>query len=630
MLKSLDYSVEFPTTGRSFANKIEFEPGLTAITGRNEAGKTLILEMIGYCLFGKDALRGAASDYRNLTATLTFMLLDKKVVIDRAKKEQMWVDDELVAVGAAAINKEVPARLGFGLDVFKIACAAWQGEIGALTEMRPTARLAMVDRLTGLDQLEAVEKECKQEAKTQGAVAQNLILSVAQPVEPVKPDDYEPSLNIDIRIREIEDHQRRRSELLRVTEPVKPVPPVAPEHTDVAALEAHEAQRQKVLQELAHLNGQLAGLPEPRFSREDLQKALDYKAYADEVARRGPKPSYSLETLREWQDAHDLIRRYEASDSVHCPKCSHEFLAADPDLDLSQVHTLQCPPLAPAAITSEFRRHELWAEPLEPVEPINIPNLEQEILAHARADDRAAILRHRDGLEVPADRSGDLRAARAYLADLAVFTERDALYREQLSRFEAAASELAQLADRADELSALRERAASARHYEGLKSQFDRDAASYAQLVSRVGAARELAEGYERGATALRWARSRVKQELAPSLSLAASSLLSSMTNGERRRIEVDHEFNITVDGQPLATLSGSGKSVVNLALRIGLGQVLTSKVLPIFMGDEIDADCDTNRAGSVQQTFQTLRNYLTQVILVTHKDIEADQIICL
>lgn len=100
------------------------------------------------------------------------------------------------------------------------------------------------------------------------------------------------------------------------------------------------------------------------------------------------------------------------------------------------------------------------------------------------------------------------------------------------------------------------------------------------------------------------------------------------MTNGERRYVIVDHDFNITVDGQPLQTLSGSGKSVVNLALRIGMGQVLTSKVLPIFMGDEIDKDMDSDRAASTHETFQNLREYLTQILIVTHKGIEADQVI--
>lgn len=126
----------------------------------------------------------------------------------------------------------------------------------------------------------------------------------------------------------------------------------------------------------------------------------------------------------------------------------------------------------------------------------------------------------------------------------------------------------------------------------------------------------------------MRNARTKVKQELAPSLSRAASTLIAAMTNGERRFVDVDHDFNIIVDGQPLQTLSGSGKSVVNLALRIGLGQVLTSKVLPIFMGDEIDKDMDQERATSTHGTMQNLREYLTQIILVTHKEIEADNVI--
>jgi hypothetical protein len=42
------------------------------------------------------------------------------------------------------------------------------------------------------------------------------------------------------------------------------------------------------------------------------------------------------------------------------------------------------------------------------------------------------------------------------------------------------------------------------------------------------------------------------------------------------------------------------GKAVANLALRLGLGQVLTNKVFSLFIGDEIDASLDGSRA---QQT---------------------------
>jgi DNA repair protein SbcC/Rad50 len=44
------------------------------------------------------------------------------------------------------------------------------------------------------------------------------------------------------------------------------------------------------------------------------------------------------------------------------------------------------------------------------------------------------------------------------------------------------------------------------------------------------------------------------------------------MTGGQRSVVVVDQEFDVTVDGQRLDTLSGSGKAVANLALRLGLG----------------------------------------------------------
>ena len=62
------------------------------------------------------------------------------------------------------------------------------------------------------------------------------------------------------------------------------------------------------------------------------------------------------------------------------------------------------------------------------------------------------------------------------------------------------------------------------------------------------------------------------------------------MTGGQRQSISVDEEFDVTVDGQPLNTLSRSGKAVANLSMRIGLGQVLTNNVLSLFVGDKIDA----------------------------------------
>lgn len=624
MFKSLNYSVEFPTTGRSFQNQIEFAPGLTAITGRNEAGKTIILEMIGYALFGKAALRGLASDYRNLAVSLVVDVNGQEWVLDRARKETFTVSGEVVAVGADAINREVPARLGFGLDVWNIALAAQQGDLGALTEMRPTARREMIDRLIGINLLEDIEKDCRQEAKTQDTVASSLILSQAVPQEPIKPEDYVPSAELEQTLVQVQEHERERVSLLRMTAPMAPEPPQKPPVIDVEGLEQHEADRQTALQMQARLEGQLRGMPEPRYSREDLEKAVAYGEYEAEVRRRGPRPDVEIGLLRDMERALDVQQR--AGDEVECPSCNHHFhLGISPEDETWLGHVV---PLTRAQITTEFRRHELWATPLSEVPEFTIPNLQQEILAHAHADERNAVVSELSTLTVPDDRSGQLRAARDYQRELAIYGERAARYDLEMAGWKAGQARLRELGDRSGELADLQRRLGESRAYELALGRYADQRAAYDELCGRARDARDAADGFKRGALSLRNARVRVKQELAPSLSKAASSLISAMTDGERRHVDVDEDFNIIVDGQPLQTLSGSGKSVVNLALRIGLGQVLTSKVLPIFMGDEIDKDMDQGRASATHSTMQNLREYLTQIILVTHKEIEADQVI--
>ena len=78
-------------------------------------------------------------------------------------------------------------------------------------------------------------------------------------------------------------------------------------------------------------------------------------------------------------------------------------------------------------------------------------------------------------------------------------------------------------------------------------------------------------------------------------------------------------------DGQPINTLSGSGKAVANLSLRLGLGQVLTNNQLSIFLGDEIDASMDKDRAQNTALTLEYLSEKVSQILLVTHKYPQAD-----
>jgi DNA repair protein SbcC/Rad50 len=96
--------------------------------------------------------------------------------------------------------------------------------------------------------------------------------------------------------------------------------------------------------------------------------------------------------------------------------------------------------------------------------------------------------------------------------------------------------------------------------YEALKARFD-------ELSSDVAAKRGSADEWRKVKDAMSILRGLVKQHLVPSLNRVASHLIAGMTGGQRQSIVVDEDFDVTVDGQSLDTLSGSGKAVADFAL---------------------------------------------------------------
>ena len=119
--------------------------------------------------------------------------------------------------------------------------------------------------------------------------------------------------------------------------------------------------------------------------------------------------------------------------------------------------------------------------------------------------------------------------------------------------------------------------------------------------------------------------KSKIKSYVVPSLQKEASRLVSEMTNAELNEVNITDDFDITVNGKELALLSGSEKAVANLAIRLGLGCVLTRKVFNVFMGDEIDESMSEERAERVAESLHRLLGTIDQIILISHKDITAD-----
>jgi DNA repair protein SbcC/Rad50 len=615
MINQLIYRISFPSTSKEFSNNLTFAPGLTIIRGPNETGKSLILEMIRYALFGVAALRGDRSDYNTLDVNLTFSVKDKSYRVTRSGNKA-FLNGKL-ATGTAAVNQKIRDILGFDLDVFDIACAAVQGDLDKLTKrMRPAERRKMVEEVIGLNSIEEEEKLCRSESnalKKQALTAENKLV---EPQPPEKPNKYESSSVLEALYHKQIEIEAERKQLLQMVEPEAPVLPSKPEFND--DVEEYEKTRAESEAEKGRIERTLQGIPAATRTRQDIEQAILFY----EQQALGPQPKFGESELHLWADAWKAIE--SAGDLVQCPKCGVEF-----NPTTQSVHSRpKEPPISLREINNELRFHARWAGyTKEIVESTDLTEEEahEQLIALSQESNRQELLNALGSIPDLPSRAEEAERRRVYLRDLEIYEQLVKNFEPLKDQWDASRERLAELPDSDP---TLEERLKESRSYEEQKRRYDADMIAFSEAEEAIKELRDQAEGYFNGAEALKDVRLEAKQHLVPSLNRVASHLLSEMTDAKRTKIEVNEDFDIRVDNQPINTLSGSGISVVSLALRIALGQVLTQKVVPLFLADEIDQDMDAERAEATHASLKKLTNMLDKVIVVTHKEIEGDHII--
>lgn len=608
MIETLKYVVVFNTTGRTLKNQINFKPGLTVIKGENEAGKSFVLEMIRYALFGSDALRGARADYEKLEVKLVVSIKGKRYTIERKGSKATVNINE--AVGTTATNKFIKKLLGFDLSVFDITANAKQGKLDQLTEnMGPSERRKMVDQVTGLSQFEEVEKQCREEANAFRRIVEALESQLVEPMKPEQPDDYEAVSVLQSRLDQENEYALRRRLLEPVDEPIPPTP-----LEDQSHLAQHEQDRKSLDKQRASLEAQLAALPEAptSFTRLQLDKMLRWYEQDSWGPRPLMTPSHQLENWR-----HDHILRSPKNTPVRCPHCQGL---------LSGMELPNEPPMTMAEIDAEISAQTKWEGHWYESVPEPALSKEDALLALAGIEaqpERILLEKQLQNLPVMEDLSAALATWEQYVLDMAGY-ERDVILHNKYL-------EERRITDAFPEPEPLlREKLELATRYDMLIDKYETAQEIYSAQYDKILIAQDKRDGFKRGSEALKDIRKDVKQYLIPSLAKVSSALLAEMTDGQRKSIVIDEDFEIYVDKQPVRTLSGSGISVVNLALRVALGQVLTQSVIPIFLADEIDANMAEKRTKATHESLHRLKKKLSQIIVVTHKNLEGDHLICL
>jgi DNA repair exonuclease SbcCD ATPase subunit len=680
MLRKLKYSVTFPTTGRTLSADLSFVEGFTAITGPNESGKSMIFEMARYLLFGVAVLRGKSDDYKSLAVKGEFVIKGNIIEIERnTRGATMKRNDVTVATGTKPVNAKVIEELGFNLTVFDIACSINQGEVGKLGSMTPTARKAMVDSVLGLNALDLVAKWALEEAKALERQAEGMMERLTPPgAPPEKPDDWVPSSKL---VGQVEERQKEAMELasvegwLAAPQPAKPEKPTTKVDLPAANLISLAEKRGAARERVATLRAQVNALPETApFTNallDQVQAAWTafhaYDAEARWAASNAP-PAISVVDLTimevrwsdrdEWGHYENQLAEVErlrtalaGVEKIDCPECKasfalhadhaarlkEELIAAEALLEQPSMPKPDAPSMSSAQIDRmqkawEDFQAERW-DAFDAMAPVAKPDLaEREIDTYRRMIDQAVQrVALASELAVAEKKFADMADYEAMLADRRQYEANLETWQNQTRGYEAWLTDRTEKMTRKGQLDGAVERyqalaveLETSKQYEAARDRYDQVKDAYVEGVRVVGEIQTNAEEHRKVREVMAVLRGLIKQHVLPSLNTVASQLLRQMTGGQRNLVNVDDEFNVQVDNQDLDTLSGSGKACANLSLRIALGQVLTNRVISIMLADEIDDSMDDFRAEQTSSVLRMLEERVSQVLLVSHKQVDA------
>jgi len=672
MISLLKYDIGF-SNGKGLSQELTLENGSTLITGKNGKGKSMTFEMIAFAFFGAKALRGAAADYKKISCDMTVTIKEVTYEINRTKSNaKVILKGETIVSGNTPVNQWVTRTLGQDYNVFRIAHWCAQGDIQALANMRPTERKAMIDSVAGLTQMDGLSKELNNEWKTLSAEVNAVKGTLVQPQKPecsVEGDvtKWEKSLaGTEALLTKFNEAQsvQKPSEPFAPTEPSEPI--YADEPKKLGNQSVKKPEPLEIKQGMPSTVQQAIAIENQFLDQLQILEPMERKLL-DLEAKRNPDVKFpkGFETVEKLEAAwneynlHLKIETLKDQSGVDCPHCKEHFFLNTEIAELEKGKTRKTEPSITRSKWAELKTQleinaehdkveaEFDAERMDNVRTAlsqirkaraDLELFEDEMATYTKQENLLLSL-HAEQLDswkkqIASQKTKYNAQFSAYQTQLTNYKAALVKYDEGVAAYETAQKYISGLlvttSNYKEELVSYKQNCQS--NIAELKLHADRwtryesDLKEYnAQLSGISEKETELSE-LANAQAALKSVKSQVQNHLIPSLNVVASKLMFDMTGGEFQEVEIGQDFEVNVDGQSLRTLSGSGKDLANLTLRIALGRILTHKTLPVVMLDEIDSAMDDTRAGYTWDCINRITPQIGQVIQASHKELDASR----
>ena len=678
-----------PDTTVTFAN------GFNLIHAPNGRGKSTVLELIAYSLFGTEALRASAgAEYPDLNTSLFFDVKGKTYFVERCKKQvRLLCNNEVLAVGTTPVNAAILRLFGYNSKVYNVANYVRQSHVQALTHvLRADDRRQVLENTIGLTVIDKVVKELTDAVKGFEGEIKGLEAALSvELAEPIPPEGYYEDRTEDLAncLAAYRHYNQLIGQIQQVSEPIEPdAAEVSVEDIKQLNLQIDELKKlqytyHQVCLEVSRLTRRVAEKPNvgPYLDLIDcdldnLESEAEYyegvlkdndsrlKEWASMVLPKLSEDEIKMaatewEIYKRWLEYQKLLK----SEKVDCPNCGTHFCVNHKELsqfiDFTPETVITKPTVSEQTLWHESK---LWAENVPKQWKLNhiveafapavkeakdffakFPRKSHEY-AKAKlvtqlyqdwvAEDYEAKLKEAIfSFTFAPNYSSQIQELELKRTDLMRLQNQWVIYKERLANY---SKTVANNNDVRVQLDALGNAEANYKAYTLFDKScdaYEKELASYKnQLAQRESLSVKLKEltdkvaDHKLGVNGLKEAKKEIKNYLLPSLNLAASALVQVMSNNAIEAVQMLDDFSIKAKKgnrlRAVETFSGSECSVINLALRIALGQVLTHSVFSVLIGDEIDASMDKDRTAAVWEALSRLSESgkVKQIILVSHE----------
>ena len=592
-------TIDYIRIKNSFAHKdttIKFESGCNYIIGNYGSGKSELLELIGFAFFGVVALRGKSTTYPNLEVTLQFNYVNTKYKIIRTVKDgSIIVDNSIKANTTTGLNNFIINLLGYDYSIYTLSNYCQQGKLQYFSELTAAKRAQYIDKLNGIEDAKDFSNYLK-------AVRKDLKTSLEAHKSFLRPPE---DVDIDLDV----DYEEELKSL--------------PETSDTIT---------KLTQQVKELSLSFTSVPStPVMPSTSL---LDLEDYDNIVSRF--KEYISIEDnifklQKEIQDIRSQFSRKVISSSLNLESAKLDLLSS---LKNSLVPVdLSCPSCSTSFNTSIFKSEHFVSQytitELESIIQWLSPDIQDRLLSlnldisvlekslkELNVEEYCDKYTTVDNLNRSYNKQKvDLENYNNTLLSIKEINEHNTSIQNTIEEVNRNISEsIALQKDTVDKQ----------KYYLRCKSEKD----VYLRMLSIYTKALVTSTDIQSKMDIIDLLLDRInsivediQKESLPAISKTASIYLERLTRGVLHKIEVTDTYEIIVDGSPINVRSGAQKDLSSLAFRLSLGQSIVHGILPLFIGDEIDAASTPEVSAYIRKALQELSLDGTQIIIVTHKD---------